>query len=188
MAGRPADLKLNTAIAEKELVLAKKPKGHPETVAVLAFALAEAGKAEFTEEDIRRAYIRADVKPPKVVGQAIRDSKNQCDFIEPGSKRGTYKLSNHGDRTVRFDLPKSSRLWTICPLNGDPVAQSGISREISRPKRPEESKARRFPPITKTYISLCDQHQFLFSNCSIQLRSARTSGVTYIIAYMPALW
>ncbi len=106
MKGRPADLKLNTAIAEKELVLAKKPKGHPETVAVLAFALAEAGKAEFTEEDIRRAYIRADVKPPKVVGQAIRDSKNQCDFIEPGSKRGTYKLSNHGDRTVRFDLPK----------------------------------------------------------------------------------
>lgn len=77
-----------------------------ETVAVLAFGLTVNGKEEFTDEDIRKAYIRAGVRPPKVVSQAIRDAKNRGDFIEPGSKRGTFRLSPHGDRTVRFDLPR----------------------------------------------------------------------------------
>jgi len=101
-------LKEKSVLTEKQLVLAKKPKGHSETIAVLAFALAEAGLPEFTEEDIRKAYIRAGVRPPKVVGQAIRDAKSLCDYVDYGSKRGRYKLSNHGDRTVRFDLPHQS--------------------------------------------------------------------------------
>jgi hypothetical protein len=89
-----------------KLVEAKKPKGHSETVAVLAFGLASSGLAEFTESDMRRAYIQAGVRPPKVVGQALRDAKKNKDYIGAGKKRGTYKLSNHGDRTVRFDLPR----------------------------------------------------------------------------------
>jgi hypothetical protein len=89
-------------------VLAKKPDGHSETIAVLAFALAESGNAEFSEEDMRKAYIRAGVRPPKVVGQAIRDAKRLNDFVDYGSQRGRYKLSNHGDRTVRFDLPRQT--------------------------------------------------------------------------------
>ena len=92
--------------SEHDLVIQKQPKGHAETVAVLAFALKSLGKEEFTEEDIRKAYIRSRVRPPKVVGQAIRDAKNAFDYIESGSERGTYKLSHHGDRTVRFDLPR----------------------------------------------------------------------------------
>jgi hypothetical protein len=92
--------------SERELIVVKKPKGHHEIVAVLAFYLMEHGQEEFTEEDIRRAYIRAGVKPPKFVGQALRDAKNKFDYIEQGSERGTYRLSNHGDRTVRFDLGK----------------------------------------------------------------------------------
>jgi hypothetical protein len=60
----------------------------------------------FTVEDIRKAYIRAGVRSPKVVTRAPRDAKNRADFIDPGSKKGTFKLSPHGDRTVRFDLPK----------------------------------------------------------------------------------
>ena len=91
---------------EREFVIEKRPRGHHEIVAVLAFALGESGTKEFTEEDIRRAYIRADARPPKHVSQALRDAKNKFDYIEIGSKRGTYKLSNHGDRTVRFDLPR----------------------------------------------------------------------------------
>jgi hypothetical protein len=102
------DVSANPVLTEKQLVMTKKPKAHSETVAVLAFALGESGKAEFTEEDMRKAYIRAGVRPPKVVGQAIRDAKNKSEFIEAGSKWGTYKLSSHGDRTVRFDLPHSS--------------------------------------------------------------------------------
>ena len=95
-------------LTERQLVEEKMPKGHSETVAVLAFALAESGLAEFTEEAMRKAYIRAKVRPPKVVGQAIRDAKNNFDYIEKGKKTGTYKLSNHGDRTVRFDMPRKS--------------------------------------------------------------------------------
>ena len=94
-------------LSERDLVVAKRPSGHLETVAVIAFALTQAGIEEFTEEDVRRAYIRANVRPPKVVAQALRDAKNRMDYIEPGRKRGTYRLSPHGDRTVRFDLPRT---------------------------------------------------------------------------------
>jgi hypothetical protein len=95
-------------VSEQQLVDRKQPSGHIETVAVLAFALTQAGTDEFTEDDIRRAYIRAGVRPPKVVAQALRDAKNRADFIELGSTKGTYRLSPHGDRTVRFDLPRKS--------------------------------------------------------------------------------
>jgi hypothetical protein len=91
---------------ERELVSAKRPRGHHETIAVLAFALKEAGTAEFTEHDIRSAYIRADVRPPKVVAQAIRDAKNNFEYVEPTGTRGVYRLTDHGDAVVRFDLPR----------------------------------------------------------------------------------
>jgi hypothetical protein len=93
------------ALTLKKLVEAKKPRGHAEMVAVLAFGLAESGSVEFSESDMRRAYIQAGARPPKVVAQALRDAKNKQDYLESGKKRGTYKLSSHGDRTVRFDLP-----------------------------------------------------------------------------------
>jgi hypothetical protein len=102
---RLVELPVQSGLTEKQLVAAKQPQGHSETIAVLAFALAEAGTTEFTEEDIRRSYIRAGVRPPKVVGQAIRDAKKGFDYVDSGKKRGSYKLSSHGDRTVRFDMP-----------------------------------------------------------------------------------
>ena len=93
------------AFSEREMIATKKPRNHSETVAVLSFVLTQNGTIEFSEEDIRRAYLRAGVRPPKVVSQAIRDAKNLYDYVESGSKRGAYRLTNHGDRTVRFDLP-----------------------------------------------------------------------------------
>jgi hypothetical protein len=93
-------------MTEQELIAAKQPHGHPETVAVLAFALAEAGTPVFTEDEIRRAYIRAGARPPKVVAQALRDAKNRYEYLEVTPNRGEYRLSNHGDRVVRFDLPR----------------------------------------------------------------------------------
>jgi hypothetical protein len=95
--------------AEKRLVVEKRPRGHHEIATVLAFVLSESGAKEFSEQDIRSAYLRADVRPPKYVSQALRDAKNKFDYITTGSKRGTYRLTNHGDRTVRFDLPRSDR-------------------------------------------------------------------------------
>jgi hypothetical protein len=91
--------------SERELIAAKQPRGHHEIVAVLAFSLTESGQDEFGEEEIKRAYIRAGVRPPKVVAQALRDAKNAHDFLESAG-RGRYRLSPHGDRTVRFDLPR----------------------------------------------------------------------------------
>ncbi len=93
---------------EKQLIAEKRPRGHHEIVAVLAFALTELGTKEFTEEEVRRAYIRAGVRPPKYVSQALRDAKNKFDYIATGSKRGTYRLSNHGESLIRFDLPRSA--------------------------------------------------------------------------------
>jgi len=91
-------------ISEREMIATKQPKGHHEIVAVLAFCLTQSGEGEFGEDEIRRAYIRAGVRPPKVVAQALRDAKNAHDFLESAG-RGRYRLSSHGDRTVRFDLP-----------------------------------------------------------------------------------
>lgn len=90
---------------EREFVSEKKPKGHDQHVAVLAFWLREHGTPEFREDELRRAFIRAGVKPPKAVGQALRDAKRNKDYIEYGEERGTYRLSSHGENTVLFDLP-----------------------------------------------------------------------------------
>jgi hypothetical protein len=92
--------------SEREMLSEKKPSGHSEIVAVLAYCLREAGAAEFSADDMRRAYIRAAVRPPKVVAQALRDAKNKYELIEGGSKKGTFRLSSHGERTVLFDLPR----------------------------------------------------------------------------------
>jgi hypothetical protein len=93
------------APTERELIAQKRPRNQTEIVAVLGFCLSENGLTEFREEDIKKAYIRAGVRPPKVIAQALRDARNKFDFIEAGTKKGTYRLSTHGDRTVRFDLP-----------------------------------------------------------------------------------
>jgi hypothetical protein len=104
----PASGRPTQASTERQLVMDKRPSGHHEIVTVLAFALTETGIREFTEDEVRRAYIRAGVRPPKHVSQALRDAKSKFEYIETGSKRGTYRLSNHGDNTVRFDLPRSN--------------------------------------------------------------------------------
>jgi hypothetical protein len=94
--------------SEREFVTSKQPSGHPETVAVLAYFLTKSGQTEFTPEDVRRAYARAGVRPPKVIAQALRDAKNVNDYLEPGSKKGNFRLSPHGERTVAFDLPRTN--------------------------------------------------------------------------------
>jgi hypothetical protein len=101
-----ADPHANRAATEREFVAEKRPKGHSEHIAVLALYLTRTGKAEFREDDVRRAYIRAGVKPPKAVAQAIRDAKDHYEYIEAGSERGSYKILHHGENFVSFDLPR----------------------------------------------------------------------------------
>jgi hypothetical protein len=92
---------------EKAFVAEKKPKGHSQTVAVLAHFLTKTGQIEFTAEDVRRAYARAGIRPPKVIAQALRDAKNVHDFLLKGNAPGSFRLSAHGERVVEFDLPSS---------------------------------------------------------------------------------
>jgi hypothetical protein len=94
---------------EKALIQAKQPKRHHDIIAVLAFHFLQQGKVEFTSEEIRKAYIRAGVKPPKVIDQALRDANRHHDLVEPGTTRGTFKLSHHGERVVRFELPRRDK-------------------------------------------------------------------------------
>jgi hypothetical protein len=96
-----------SSLTEEQLIAEKGPRGHVEIVAVLAYSLQQSGIAEFTPEEIRRAYSRARQRPPKVIAQALRDAKNKYDFVEPGKKKGTFRLSPHGERTVMFDLPRT---------------------------------------------------------------------------------
>ena len=103
---RKEQARLPAEAPDQAFVESKRPQSHAEIIAVLAFYLAENGLPEFTEDDMRRAYIRAVIRPPRVVSQAIRDAKNRYGYVQRGSKRGTYQLSPHGDRTVRFDLPR----------------------------------------------------------------------------------
>ena len=94
--------------SEKAFVAEKKPKGHSQIVAVLGYFLTKAEQAEFTPDDIRRAYARAGIRPPKVIEQALRDAKNVHDFLVRGNAPGTFRLSTHGQRVVEFDLPRDS--------------------------------------------------------------------------------
>ena len=91
---------------EREFVADKSPKTHQETVAVLGFWLSQKGQPTFTAEDIRRAYVRAGVRAPRAIDQALRDAKNKCDYLEPSGTPGSYRLTIHGENTVRFDLPR----------------------------------------------------------------------------------
>lgn len=95
--------------SERDLIAEKRPKGHPEIAAVLAFFMTEAGTPQFSDDDMKRAYIRAGVRPPKVVAQALRDAKNKYDYLQSGRERGLYRLSEHGERFVRFDLPRPAK-------------------------------------------------------------------------------
>lgn len=93
-------------LRERDFVVSKQPRGHHQLVAVLAFWLREAGVSEFDSDEMRKVYIRANQRPPKVMAQALRDAKNKYQLLEAGSKPNYFRLSPHGERTVLFDLPE----------------------------------------------------------------------------------
>jgi hypothetical protein len=96
-------------INERDFVEQKRPSGHLEIVAVLAYCLTKNGVPEFTADDVRRAYLRVGIRPPKIVAQSLRDAKNLKDFVKQGSEPGRFKLTDHGERTVVFDLPSKKK-------------------------------------------------------------------------------
>ena len=93
---------------DADFLASKAPKDHYEKIAVLAVRLKAAGKSEFDDDEMRRAYLRANIKPPKVMSQALVDTKRFRDYIEPCETRGKYRLTSHGEDFVQFDLPRKS--------------------------------------------------------------------------------
>src|ERR1700690_1605441 len=59
---RPPQVESELPVTEHDFVVQKKPNGHPEIVAVLAYYLTRSGQIEFSAEDIKRAYLRAAVR------------------------------------------------------------------------------------------------------------------------------
>ncbi|WP_158787875.1 hypothetical protein [Granulicella sp. L46] len=96
-------------LTDAAFVELKKPADHFEKIAVLAVKLAQAGTTEFTGDDMRRAYLRAGIKPPKVMTQALVDTKRHKDYIEPTQTRGAYRLTTFGSDFVEFDLPRDGK-------------------------------------------------------------------------------
>jgi hypothetical protein len=116
---------------EQQLIAAKRPSGHPEIVAVLACALAQQGHSQFDAAQMMAAYRRAGVRPPRVLGQALRDARNRLGYLEAGTRRGAYRLSPAGERMVRLDLPRDAAPRSLLELDG-------LGREVWRgvdPKR-----------------------------------------------------
>ncbi len=93
-------------LTDASFVALKKPQDHYEKIAVLALRLKESGKSEFDSDDMRRAYLRAGIKPPKVMQQALVDTKRKKDYVEPTATRGSYRLTSFGEDFVQFVLPR----------------------------------------------------------------------------------
>ena len=91
---------------EASLIARKRPQDHYERIAVLAARLKESGKVQFDSDDMRKAYLRAGIKPPKVMQQALIDTKNKKGYIEPTESRGCYELTDFGSDFVQFELPR----------------------------------------------------------------------------------
>ena len=96
----------NRPMTDSAFVALKRPQDHFERIAVLASRLRESGKSEFDGDDMRRAYLRAGIKPPKVMSQALVDTKRKRDYIEPTAARGMYRLTDFGSDFVQFELPR----------------------------------------------------------------------------------
>jgi len=93
----------------------KNPQNVYEAIAVVLYhrRLAEE-KIELTGAEIRTALVQGKYRPPGVIAQALTDCRRKYGYIEPGSKKGLWKLSNAGETVVDFDLP-NKKDW---PVNG----------------------------------------------------------------------
>lgn len=87
----------------------KKPSTELETVTVFSFYLEHFRNIpEFTEKEISNCYFEARARKPKVIGQSLRDAKNNKHYLVEGSKKGKFRISNTGENLVMHDLPRTT--------------------------------------------------------------------------------
>ncbi len=87
----------------------KRPKTLVANVAVFAYYLKHfRKKEEFTRKDIQTLYEDIKLPLPKGYRQAIWEASRKRGFVVRGSrKRGTYTISEAGERFVEEQLPSS---------------------------------------------------------------------------------
>lgn len=91
----------------KEFFDQKAPLTSSEIVTVFGFYLEHYRNIkEFSEKEIADCYYEARTRKPKVISQALRDAKNQKDYLVEGTKKGKFRVSNVGENLVIHDLPR----------------------------------------------------------------------------------
>lgn len=93
----------------RQFIAGKNPKGAVEEIPCLVYWAREYDNLDrFNEDDVRQLYHSAHIKPPKNIGQSLRDlsSKSRKYMrVEPaGGNTGYFKLSHGGEVFVEFDV------------------------------------------------------------------------------------
>jgi hypothetical protein len=90
----------------RSFVAAKAPKNSYDSIAcVLFFARSVLGKAELSPDEIRAFLLQAKQRPPGALTQALADAKRRYGFVEPGARKGYWRLGHAGEVRVELELP-----------------------------------------------------------------------------------
>jgi len=88
----------------------KAPQNAYEAIAVGMFHRREHDqKDELSGDEIRMAMIQGRYPPPNNFPQALTDCRRRYGYVEVGTKKGFWRLTNAGATVVDFDLPKSGK-------------------------------------------------------------------------------
>lgn len=87
----------------------KAPQNAYEAISVALYHRLKAeGKNELSGTEIRDTLVQGGYRPPDIMPQALTDCRRRYGYIQPGSKKGMWKLTHGGETTVEFDLPHKS--------------------------------------------------------------------------------
>lgn len=90
----------------KSFFVSKKPSGHLEQYAVIAYFLKEKMNIDqISIDEMYTCYRILGIKPPKVAIQVFRDAKSKKMWFANGEKTGQYRISVNGITAVEHDIP-----------------------------------------------------------------------------------
>jgi hypothetical protein len=85
----------------------KKPENASEAIAlVLHYKKQHENKEELSSDEIRGALIQGNFRPPSAMAQALTDCRRRFGYVEPGARKGFWRLSHQGETLVELDLPR----------------------------------------------------------------------------------
>lgn len=90
-------------------VATKKPQNAYEAISVVLYHRRQTeDKTELSGPEIRAALVQGRYRPPdSSMAQTLTDCRRKYGYIQPGSKKGLWKLTHTGETTVEFDLPRA---------------------------------------------------------------------------------